>query len=409
MPENPKLRSDLIIAPVELNKERLLLFQDPARWCQELVFMPIEFTPILQQFDGSLSVREIQENLMRQTSELIPSDIIEKIAGELDERHLMDSENFRAYIAKVRDEWDRSDQRHPALAGQSYPDEPEALRKMLDEFYSAEGGPGPAGENRGDLLKAVIAPHIELVDNGQCYAHAYKKIIEESGAELFLVLGTGHAITEDILVFSEKNFQTPLGTAQTDREFVKGVRKRLKKKSFLGDFSHRSEHSVELQVIFLQHLLQGKRDFKIVPVLVGSFQQMLELGSSPQDDLLVNDYIKAVQAEIKACGKKTLLIASADLAHLGPRYGDEESYARSREDEIKADDEKMFSALAKGDAEGFYQEVAKIKDARKICGLGPVYFITRIAEPSRGELLNWSVWYDEQSQSAVSFCAMAFY
>jgi MEMO1 family protein len=190
---------------------------------------------------------------------------------------------------------------------------------------------------------------------------------------------------------------------------VSGVRKRLRKKSFLGDFSHRSEHSIELQVIFLQHLLEGRRAFKIVPVLVGSFQQMIDLGSSPEEDLLVKDYIKAIRAQIEASGKKTLLIASADLAHLGPKYGDQETYPKVREDELKADDEKMFSHLANGDAEGFFQEVSRIKDARKICGLGAIYFITRIAEPSRGELLKWSVWWDEQTGSAVSFCAMALY
>jgi len=409
MPENPKLRSDLIVVPVEVSGERLLLFQDPERWCQELVFVPIELTPILQQFDGSLSVREIQENLMRQTRELVPSEVIEKIITELEERHLMDSENFHHYIAGIKTEWEKAEARPPALSGQSYPKEAEELKKMLDAFYSAQGGPGIPGENKGNSLKAVVAPHIELSGNGACYAHAYKKIIEESDAELFLILGTGHNITEDILVLSEKHYQTPLGFAQTDREFVQGVRKRLKKKSFLGDFSHRSEHSIELQVIFLQHLLQGRRDFKIVPVLVGTFQQMIELGSSPEDDLLVKDYIKAIQAQVKASGKKTLLIASADLAHLGPKYGDQETFTREREEALKADDEKMFRHLEKGDAEGFFQEVSKIKDSRKICGLAPIYFITRIAEPSRGELLKWSVWWDEQTGSAVSFCAMALY
>ena len=409
MSDNPKLRSDLIVVPVEIQGERLLFFQDPQRWCEELIFVPIEFTPILQHFTGALTIREIQENLMRESGELLESSIIEKIASEFDERHLLDSENFRNYISRVQADWEKAEVRPALLAGQSYPKDPEELKKFLDDFYTAKEGPGMPGANQGNQLKGIIAPHIELGPNGSCYAHAYKKLLEESQADIYLILGTAHSITEDIMVFTEKDFETPLGIAMTDRDFVRGVRKRLRKKSYAGDFPHRREHSVELQVIFLQHLLAGKREFKIVPVMVGSFQMMLELGTSPADDLLVRDYTRAVCEEIKESGKQVCIIASADLAHLGPKYGDQETYAPIREEEIKADDEKMFAHLTKGDAEGFFEEVVKIKDCRKICGLTPIYMTYSIARPSRAELLKWSVAYDEQTKSAVSFCSMAIY
>jgi len=409
MDENPKLRSDLVVVPVEIQGEKLLFFQDPARWCEELVFMPVEFMPILQYFNGSMSIREIQESLLAETKELIPSDVIEKIATELDSRHLLDSENFRTYVDKVRTDWDQAVTRPAALAGQSYPDKPEELGKFLDEFFTAENGPGLPLENKGDQLKAVIAPHIELTGNGACYALAHKTLFEQSQAEVFIIIGTGHSALEDVMVLSEKSFATPLGVAETDKEFVRGIRKRLRKKNYLGDFSHRLEHSIELQVIFLQRMLAGKRDFKIVPILAGSFAQTVEVGASPAEDLVVRDYINAIRGQIESSGKKVAVIASADLAHLGPKFGDREGYTPIRELEIRSDDDKMLGELEKADAESFFAQVAGIKDRRKVCGLSPIYFALKIAQPARGELLKWAVSYDQQAESAVSFCSMAFY
>jgi hypothetical protein len=409
MQENPRLRSDLVILPVEIQGERMLFFQDPGRWCEELVFVPIEFVPILQYFTGALTVREIQENLMRETGELVESEIIEKIAEELDAKHLLDSANFRNYISGLRSEWDKAETRPALLAGQSYPAKPEELKKFLDQFYTAADGPGLPSENHGNQLKAVIAPHIDLGPNGACYAYAYKRLVEESQAELFVILGTAHSLTEELLVFCSKDFATPLGIARTDRDFIEQTRRRLRKKSHSGDFSHRREHSIELQVIFLQHAMAGKREFQIVPVMVSGFSAALETGESPAEDVLVKDYIRALREQINECGKKVCLIASADLAHLGPKYGDQDGYLPLREQEIKDDDEKMLGHLLQGDGEGFFAEAARIKDRRRICGLAPIYLTCKLLEPFRAELLKWSVAYDTPSQSAVSFCAMALY
>jgi len=409
MEQRPKLRSNLIALPVEYAGRKMILFQDPERWCEELVFFPAEIAPIIQYFDGMHTLRDIQEKLMREIGELVMSDFIEKIARDLDSHLLLDSERFRNHIAQLKKEWSELKVRPPVLAGTSYPAEKEELKKFLDEFYTSPEGPGQVGENQSDKLRGIVAPHIELKDNGSVYARAYKSLYEQSQAEVFLILGTGHFQTEDLLVFCEKDFQTPLGIAETDRDFIQKVRAKMKKKSQLGDFSHRREHSVELQVIFLQHLLEGKREFKIVPALLGSFQIFLELGISPKDDPLFADYLNALKEVIAEYDKKLCIIASADLAHLGPRYGDRELYAPIREEEIKEDDQKMLNHLLQGDAEGFFQEIARIKDRRRICGLAPIYTSFKLLEPARAELLKWSVWYDMSTKSAVSFCSMAIY
>jgi len=407
--ERPRLRLNLQILPAQVQGEKMLVFQDPEGWCEDVIILPANLAPLLQFFDGTRSFREIQEEIMRQTQELVPADNIRELAQELDEHLLLDSNRFRDYVRSRMKEWMETRTRAPVLAGTTYPSNSSELKKFLDDFYLADSGPGMPQENRTNELKAIVAPHIELRGNGEVYAYAYKRLYEESQAELFIILGTGHHPLEDMLVFSEKDFETPFGVVETDRGFIQAVRKRMKKRAHAGDFSHRKEHSIEIQLVFLQHLLLGKRNFKIVPALVGNFQTMIELGISPAEDLLFKDYLDALKEQIKDDGRKIALIASADLAHLGPRYGDREFYAPIREDEIKSDDGRMLSYLERCDADGFFQSVASDKDTRKICGLAPIYFTFKLAEPKRAELLKWSAWFDSATKSAVSFCAMALY
>ena len=199
IPERPQLRASLQIVMAEASGRKVLVISDPEGWSEELIMLPAELAPILQYFDGGRTLAEIQEQLMRETQELVPSDQLRSLAGELDEHLLLDSERFRRFVGEQVRQWEESPIRPAILAGISYPADPEELRKFLDDFYVADAGPGLPGENRGDALKGIVAPHIELRGNGAVYAQAYKRLFEESPAELFIILGTGHHPTEEPL------------------------------------------------------------------------------------------------------------------------------------------------------------------------------------------------------------------
>jgi AmmeMemoRadiSam system protein B len=406
--DKPKLRN-LQALSTEINGKKVLVFQDPERISPEAVMVPAELAPIIRYFDGNHTIRDIQAKLMRTTGELIDSEQIQRIVNELDKYLLLESEHLFQHLKEISTAWEKADVRPPALAGTAYPESAEELRGLLHGFYTDPAGPGLPDPASANDLKGILSPHIDLKGNGPCYAHAYKTLAERSEAETFFIIGTAHFEAMQTFIFCEKDFATPLGIAETDREFIQLVKRRLKDRSKKTDLTHRLEHSIEFQVIFLQHLFAGKKNLRIIPLLVGSFQHLILSQSSPHEDPLVRDFIEVVRTALSEQEKQVCFITGGDLAHLGPRYGDRELYAPIREPDIKADDQKMIEPLLGADEDAFFQAVAEIQDRRHVCGLSPLYTMLAIIKPERGELLKWSCWFDQATRSAVSFASMAFY
>ena len=406
--DKPRLRNIQALS-AEINGRKVLVFQDPERISPEAVMVPAELAPILRYLDGNHTIRDIQAEFMRSTGELVDSEQLKRIVDELDRHLLLESEHLFQHLAKISEAWEKTDVRPPALAGTAYPESRDDLCTLLDGFYTDPAGPGIPGQCSGDDLKGILSPHIDLKDNGPCYAHAYKALAEHSDAETFFIIGTAHFEAMQTFIFCEKDFATPLGIAETDREFIQLIKRRLKDRSSRTDLTHRLEHSLEFQVLFLQHLFAGKKKFRIIPLLVGSFQHIILSQTSPHEDPLIRDFIEVVRTTLSEQGKQVCFITGGDMAHLGPRYGDHEFYDAIREPDIKADDRKMIEPIISADAEAFFQAVSEIQDRRHICGLSPLYTMLEIIKPERGELLKWSCWFDKTTRSAVSFAAMAFY
>ena len=108
----------------------------------------------------------------------------------------------------------------------------------------------------------------------------------------------------------------------TDRSYVDRISALAGREYFDDELSHRTEHSIEFQVVFLQYLLGGRREFSIVPILVGSFHDLMERGVDPIDDPAVGRFIEALRAAESSSGKRVAYIGGIDLCHVGPEFGD---------------------------------------------------------------------------------------
>jgi len=402
----PRLRVSPV--PVEAQGKRLLLFQDPEGFTDETVAMPLEAAVIVQFFDGTRSLREIQEELLRQSGQLIDTQLIAEIVEQLDQHLLLESPRFFAHVQKLNDEWDREKVRPAIHAGSAYPEDPAALKKFLDDCYLSPAGPGalpgPA-HDRG--LRAIVAPHMDLRDSGPTCAHAFKRL-EETDADTFVIFGTGHAEAQRLFVLSDKDFATPLGVAAADHEVIARMRRRQHNQNPLNDYLHKDEHSIEFMVVLLQHALAG-RPFKIVPVLCSGAAVHVAVREPQGTDPTFKDFIGALTTALAEAGRKTCFIAGADLAHLGPRYGDKEHWAAVRMAEEEKTDRDMLAPLARGDRDGFFAAIAAIGDRRRVCGLPPIYAAMAASGATQAQLLKWSYWPDRETQSVVTFAAMALY
>jgi hypothetical protein len=99
-------------------------------------------------------------------------------------------------------------------------------------------------------------------------------------------------------------------------------------------------------------------------------------------------------------------VAGVDLAHVGPRFGDPDPNTAGSLATVERADRAMLESVVAGDARGFFAQVAADRDARRICGLSPIYSLLRLLPTGPGRLLQYRQWPDPEG--AVTFCAVGF-
>ena len=394
--------------PVEHEGRSCIALRDPAGYTDAVVVLPPPLLEIVSLFDGEHSVLEIQEAVMRRHGALLQRERIEAIADALDDQGFLDSARFAERRAAVDREFLGAPTRAASHAGGAYPAEPGALHRTFDAFFSPPGGPGLVdGAGVGSpRVRAVIAPHIDFHRGGPAYAWAYRDVAERSDADLFVVFGTCHAGLEHPFAMTRKDYDTPLGPARVARDFVEALAGRAGQDCFGSELAHRAEHSIEFQAVFLRYLYAGRRDVEIVPVLTSFAHEALARGRGPEDDPRVPRFLEALDATIAASGRRVALVAGADLAHVGPRFGDPEPVSADDLERIGREDREMLAAVEAADAGAFFESVARDDDRRRICGLSPIYALLRALDGGRGVLRRYAQWPDPQG--VVTFASVIF-
>ena len=187
----------------------------------------------------------------------------------------------------------RSGTRKPAVAGMFYPGSPSDLEAMIDNFLAKVEKRSIAG-----TVVALIVPHAGYVYSGQVAASAYKQI-EGMHFDTVILVGVSHrSAINGASVYKSGGYETPLGIVEIDSELAEKLM--AQDDIFTSQpRAHAIEHSLEVQVPFLQHILS---DFRIVPILMGHWSEAV---CSAVSDALA----KVVS------GRNVLLVASTDMSH----------------------------------------------------------------------------------------------
>jgi AmmeMemoRadiSam system protein B len=301
--------------------------------------------------------------------------------------------------------------RPAALAGRSYAGSAPALRAQLDRYFAHGDGSGvPLGRVNGGgrRLRGVISPHIDFHRGGPVYTWAYREIVEASDADVFVVLGVAHQPCANRFSLTRKHFDTPLGVVETDRGYVDRLARAAGPHLFDDEPAHRAEHSIEFQAVFLQHALGGRREFRIVPVLVGSFADLLRRGADPVADGEVRRFIEALREAEAASGQKVAYIGGIDLCHVGPEFGDPEPVGGATLDRVWAFDQAMLGRAAAVDPVGWFGTASGVGDRWRVCGLAATYVMLHAIGPARGRLLKYGRAVDDRRTCCVTFASLAF-
>ncbi len=409
MESSPKLRS-VEAFPVQSEGEELICLRDPEGFAQGPIFLNKYLLFLVSRMNGQNSLRDIQADFMRATGELLPMEQLQRLVQQLDDQHFLESEGFREFYAALVREFLNAPARKASHAGSAYEGEAEALRSQIAEFFELPDGPGAcAAAGPGEPLRGLISPHIDFHRGGPTYAHAYRALVEHPGPDRFVVFGTCHNPMRRRFALTMKDFETPLGPAETDREFVRRLAAALPGDYFDDEFAHRAEHSIEFQAVFLKNTLGRLQSFKIVPILVGSFHDLYVAGRPAGEDQEIAAFVAAVRGVMTSLPASYAVLAGADLAHVGRRFGDPSGPTTASLREVEQEDRRFLDLVASGDAEGALQAVAAGGDRRRICGCPPIYMTLRCLDKPRGRLLQYRQWSDFDSGAAVTYAAMAFY
>lgn len=398
--ERPKIRDDLEFIPAQSQSGTIIMIRDRLGLVKEGRVINPELYKLMSMLDGTSSVRDIQLYMMRQQGgRLIPIEEVERILEELDSSYLLDGPSYRAHKRQIISDFSAQKIRHPAHAGLSYPKEAEELQQRLDAILAAGQKPRiPEG-----TIVALVAPHIDLEAGKRIYSVAYQAITAAI-PERIIILGVGHSMQREMFSLTSKAFETPLGTVEADHRVVAELSSIGKSITSSDDFPHRDEHSIEFQLIFLQHVLRDVQ-FTIVPILCGSLAGSMDDYSRERYRTMGGDFLRLL-ADIAGDGR-TLVVAGVDFSHVGPKFG-HDMPASFILNQSEAHDRRLLDSLCEINAEGFWGASREINDRYNVCGFSALACLLEILPPTRGYLLDYGIFMEESTKSAVSFAAALF-
>jgi AmmeMemoRadiSam system protein B len=382
--------------------ERLMVLRDPAGIAGEgLGLSPGAFW-VAGQLDGTRTPKELLEHA-RSIGAVLGAAELHALLDALAEAGFLEGPSRDLQRERALREFRAQPARPPSCAGSVYPAEPEALRAALDRWLARDGAPARGGALGGDAnvivrpagpIRLIVAPHIDFARGAAGYAHAYGALAG-TDADLFVVFGTAHATPPHLFTLTRLDHETPLGPVRTDPDVLARLAAELGDRELFDDeLAHRDEHSIELQLVVLAYLVH--RPFTVVPVLCSSLSDLADPGGA------TGRFLAALARAV--AGRRVCYVASADLAHVGPMYGDDRPASARELAGLAAEDRRTLAELCGGDATAFHRDAVRDDARRRLCGTAPIYAALRAAGV-RPQLLYYEQWTD--GIDSVSFAAAA--
>ncbi len=209
---SPPLLRQVEAHPIDHEGERKIVLHDPMKYTDVTMTVSMPAFFLMTLMDGERGVESLCEEFGKRYGQRVSREETVDFISKLDEAFMLDNERFAMRREDMRQEFLALKERPAVFAGQSYPAEPEALNKLLDSML--EGNP----ENEGDIV-AIVSPHIDFSVGGDMMAAGWREL-KNSDADLFIILGTGHTLSEEFFSVIDKDYQTPIGPMPADHDFI---------------------------------------------------------------------------------------------------------------------------------------------------------------------------------------------
>jgi AmmeMemoRadiSam system protein B len=364
-----------------------------------------QFAPVIAELDGVQTSEQIVGKFAQQG---LTPEILRELIARLDDHLFMANARYFAAEKVAKDAFHSAPVRAPALAGGAYPASKEELAGMVQGYLKTFA----PSETKRDIA-CLIAPHIDYRRGGACYGAIYPRLLE-SRANTYVLIGTAHQYSKRIFHLCAKDFQSPLGTHPCDQPFVTELANRFGiDRAFADQYLHRREHSLELQLPFLSAV---RPEASIVPILVGSYHQMIEASRYPHEWEEYETFAGALTEIVKERmrrGEKVAFLAGVDMAHVGRSFGDEGALSPERMREIALRDQIYLRAIEEYNHKALFDHIAEDQDARRICGFPTMYLVldvlNRLGTKAQVDVVAYDQAVDYRSDCAVTFAGVAMY
>ena len=277
--------------------------------------------------------------------------------------------------------------RFPSQAGTFYAGSRESLRRQIESCFVHRYGPGEVPkvvEDGPRRIFGLVCPHAGYMYSGPVAANSYHALSLDGKVDSFVILGPNHHGVGSALATVEGGaWRTPLGDVEVDTETAKEI---VRESGIIDvdESAHQYEHSIEVQIPFLQYLYGSS--FKFVPVcfLMQDIESSREVGN--------------VLGKVLA-GKNAVVIASTDMTHYEPQRRAEEK------------DRRVIDAILKMDEGLLYSTIEDLNISA--CGYGPVTTLMTAAKKLNAtnvELLSYRTSGDitGDKSSVVGYASLSF-
>lgn len=394
-----------------------------------LVFSPAT-QMILPLLDGQHSI----DDIVAKVGHGLTPDVLQDIVVQLDEAALLEGPTFERLMAQTRADFDQADTLPPASTaqfgeqiarqalGESASEEqvaaaaPAKVRQFFDQWMAKalEKAERPSFDK---LPKAIVAPHLDYARGWINYAHIYGRMRVCERPARVVILGTNHFGFGTGVVGCNKGYETPLGTCQVDQELVQKLSKSLGDKLFEHRTDHEREHSIELQIPWIQHVF-GKDDRGEYPKVFGALIHDPAVNNGVSYDgqgIDLEPFVAALKDALSKLEGPTLVIASADLSHVGPAFG--EQFALNSDDpkvvgfrnSVHQNDTACLQMVAQNKPSELIATMAWQQNPTRWCSTGNLVATLLTVQPERVELLNYGASMDQGGTTMVTSVAMAMY
>jgi len=391
--------------------------------------------PAVQAVLGKLDGEHGLDDIVSEVGKGLTRETLEGVVAQLDNAGLLEGPTFDRLYEKLKSEYQSAPHLPPgataAMAdrlvmqahGEGATDEqkaqegPEKLREQFDAWIdqALKNASDPSFDR---LPAAVITPSIDYSMGWPNYAAVYGRMRVVDRPKRVVILGTHQGGFATGVCGCDKGYETPLGVSPLAQDLFDAVTRELGEEGTAKLLEHRYDHerahAIEAQVAWLQHVLA---DDGVMPSVMGFLvHDPLANGGESYDGkgLGLDPFVEALRAAIGSLEGPTLVVAAADLAHVGPQFGDQQSLVgdddqtRAFREQVMQHDRQMVGLIGEGKHAELISALKWQQNRMRWSGVGPITAAMRVCEGATPRVLNYFAAADPQGKALVSSFAASF-